>query len=46
LAYYLGVSKLTWCTFEKEVARDTVLSVSEFTTILKKEGKEDLQKNV
>jgi len=46
LTYYLGVSKLTWCTFEKEVARDTVLSVSEFTTILKKEGKEDLQKNV
>ena len=40
LAYYLGVSKLTWCTFEKEVARDTVLSVSEFTTILKKEGTE------
>ncbi|MEL6824053.1 MAG: nuclear transport factor 2 family protein [Calditrichota bacterium] len=37
-AYYQGTSKLTWCTLENNVGRDTTLSVSEFTNILKKEG--------
>lgn len=38
LAYYQGLSKLTWCTLEKGVYRDTIVSISEFTNILKKEN--------
>lgn len=38
LAYYQGLSKLTWCTVENGIARDTIQSISEFTNILKKEG--------
>jgi ketosteroid isomerase-like protein len=37
IAYYQGVSRLTWCTLENNIGRDTILSVSEFTNILKKE---------
>ena len=37
LAFYQGISKLHWCTVENNIGRDTTLSVSEFTTILKKE---------
>lgn len=37
LAYYQGLSKLTWCTLENGVYRDTIVSISEFTNILKKE---------
>ena len=37
IAYYQGVSRLTWCTLENNFGRDTILSVSEFTNILKKE---------
>ncbi|MEM9686034.1 MAG: nuclear transport factor 2 family protein [Bacteroidota bacterium] len=37
-AYYQGVSKLTWYVLENKVARDTTTSISEFTTILKKEN--------
>lgn len=36
LAYYQGISTLKWCTEENGVQRDTMLSVSEFTNILKK----------
>jgi ketosteroid isomerase-like protein len=37
IAYYQGLSRLTWCTLENGIARDTTLSVSEFTNILRKE---------
>lgn len=37
LAYYQGLSKLTWFTLDRGVGRDTMLSISEFTTLLKKE---------
>ena len=37
-AYYQGISKLTWHVLENKVARDTTTSISEFTTILKKEN--------
>ncbi len=37
MAYYQGVSKLTWCTLENNIGRDTTQSISEFTNILKKE---------
>jgi len=37
LAYYQGLSRLTWCTLENGIARDTILSVSEFNNILRKE---------
>lgn len=37
IAYYQGLSRLTWCTLENEIARDTTLSVSEFTNILRNE---------
>lgn len=39
MAYYQGLSKLTWCTIENGIARDTIQSISEFTNILKKEGR-------
>ena len=38
IAYYQGLSKLTWCTLENNIARDTIQSISEFTNILKKEN--------
>ncbi len=38
IAYYQGLSKLTWCTLENNVGRDTITSVSECTSILKKEN--------
>ncbi|WP_411030157.1 YybH family protein [Spongiimicrobium sp. 3-5] len=37
IAYYQGLSKLTWCTLENNIGRDTTQSISEFTNILKKE---------
>lgn len=37
IAYYQGLSRLTWCTLENGIARDTTLSVSEFTNILRHE---------
>ncbi len=37
LAYYQGLSKLTWCTSENGVMKDTTHSVSEFTNILRNE---------
>lgn len=37
IAYYQGLSKLTWCTLENGIARDTTLSVSEFSNILRNE---------
>lgn len=40
IAYYQGLSKLTWCTMENGIARDTILSVSEFTNILRNEDGE------
>lgn len=38
IAYYQGLSKLTWCTVENGIARDTTQSISEFTNILKRDG--------
>ncbi|SNZ00222.1 YybH family protein [Flagellimonas pacifica] len=38
IAYYQGLSKLTWCTLENNIGHDTTQSISEFTNILKKEG--------
>jgi len=38
IAYYQGLSKLTWCILENGIARDTTRSISEFTNILKKEN--------
>ena len=40
IAYYQGVSKLTWYTLENGIAKDTTLSVSEFTNILRNEDGE------
>lgn len=37
IAYYQGLSRLTWYTLENGIARDTTLSVSEFSNILRKE---------
>lgn len=37
IAYYQGLSKLTWYTLENNIGRDTTQSISEFTNILKKE---------
>lgn len=38
MAYYQGVSRLTWCTVEDGIARDTTTSVSEFTNVLARDG--------
>lgn len=40
IAYYQGISKLIWYTKENTIARDTITSISEFTTILKKQNEE------
>ncbi|WP_235298086.1 YybH family protein [Portibacter marinus] len=37
-AYYQGISRLTWCTVENGVGRDTMTSISDFTTLLKMDG--------
>ena len=37
IAYYQGLSKLTWCTLDNGVLKDTTVSISEFTNILRKE---------
>lgn len=37
IAAYQGVSTLTWYTQEKGIAKDTTVSISEFTTLLRKE---------
>ena len=37
LAIYQGLSILEWCIEEKGIQRDTTLSISEFTTILRHE---------
>ncbi|HMB62498.1 MAG TPA: nuclear transport factor 2 family protein [Eudoraea sp.] len=38
IAYYQGLSKLTWCTIENGISKDTTLSISEFTNILRNEN--------
>jgi len=38
LAYYQGLSKLTWCTLENNSMKDTTRSISDFTNILRKEN--------
>lgn len=40
LTSYQGISRLTWYTLENGVPRDTVSSISEFTTLLSKEDGE------
>jgi len=37
LAFYQGLSRLKWYTLDQGVGSDTMLSISEFTTLLKKE---------
>jgi len=39
-AYYQGLSNMTWCTLENGIGRDTITSISEFTTLLKRDGEQ------